>query len=523
MHWYKGIRAAIFFAFMAASAFAGMDVNVYDEAVYVYLDKLYAAGLLQAYMPHQRPLARNVVAALVAEARRNAGHAAGPLEPVIRDLEQEFAHGMAEARFRIEPLEEVSLAFTATNQAASEVLNNGLGSTSGRVQPLLAYSDGDRFDKYSNGYFYTVHTIQASPYFAGYVQPKYYARSGETDNGGIGLYRGYAKAGYKNFEVQIGRDDIRWGPGEHALFFSGNARALDMIKVTTPGAFRLPGFLRHAGHFRGTAFVSWLGDEYHPKGATLSGYRLDYDPFHWVNVGFDHAVFLGGEGARSPSAGQAIRYFIGFLGTSGLDQVDSNHLIGPDITFRIRKAMGLEIYGKALFEDTQAEREFMMKSDVSYLGGLYFPKIHGLELLSLRSEVNYSGQFPYTHSFYTDGFALRDKFMGYDAGPDTYCGSVSARYQFNLDEFVRLDARYLRRSGDHYRAVFNDSGNNTGIVTDINRPEETNLIIRVGGQKRLSKKLKLYLEAGYDRKRNADFIEGQGANEFALRARMLYR
>jgi hypothetical protein len=510
------------FLLITSFSFAGMDVNVYDDVVYLYLDKLYAAGLLKAYLPNQRPLARNLIAALVSEARKNVGDAAGSVEPIIRELEQEFADSLEVGNFKWRPLDSVSLSFTATNQEESQAPENGMGATTGRVQPLLSYKNGDRFEKYASGYFSTVHTVKASPFFAAYLQPKFYVRQGDADNGGIGLYRGYAKTGYKNFEVQIGRDDIKWGPGENGIFFSGNARSLDMVKVSTPGAFRFPGFLKYAGHFRGTAFFSWLGDGSQPKGATLSGYRLDYSPFKWMDIGFDHAVFMGGEGAVQPSPSQAIKCFIGFLGTSGYDPATTNHLIGVDATFRIQKAMGVELYGKMLFEDTQKERAYMLKNDVSYLGGIYLPKITGLVRLSLRLEANYSGPFLYKHYFYIDGFAINRKFIGYDAGSDTYSGLLTSKYQFNLDEFIKVDFRYLRRSADHYIGVNSSIGDNIGVARDIDRPEERHAIIKFSGQKKLSKHTDFYVEAGYDRKHNAEFVNGRTANDFSLQARVSF-
>jgi hypothetical protein len=508
---------------ISSISFAGVDVNVYDDVVYLYLDKLYAAGLLKAYMPNQKPLARNVIASLISEARKNAGVAAGSMDPVIRELEQEFADSLSGSGFQWSPLDSASVSFAATNQAESISPDNGLGATTGRVQPLLSYNNGDRFEKYASGYFSTVHKVKASPYFAAYLQPKFYVREGDSDNGGIGLYRGYAKTGYKNFEVQIGRDDIKWGPGENGIFFSGNARSLDMVKVSTPEAFRLPGFLKYAGHFRGTAFVSWLGDSMHPTSATLSGYRFDYSPLKWMDIGFDHAVFMGGKGSLQPGLIQAIKCFIGFLGTSGYDPATTNHLIGVDATFRIQRAMGVELYGKMLFEDTQKERAYMLKNDVSYLGGIYLPKITGLERLSIRLEANYSGPFLYKHGFYVDGFALNHKFIGYDAGSDAYSGLLTSKYQFGFDEFIKVDFRYLRRSADHYIAIFDPTGDNIGVAKDIDRPEENHLVVKFSGQKKLSRHVDLYVEAGYDRKHNAEFVNNRTANDFSLQARVNFR
>ncbi len=517
----KFFLLAFIFFLIGSGLFAGVDVNVYDDSVYSCLDKLYAAGLLETYMPNQRPLTRHGVATLVQEARRKMKDGE-PLKSVIGELETEFADASSDKTFDFIPLDSLSLSYTATDQKEAPVPVNGLGYASGRVQPLLSYNNGDHFDKNANFYFYSAHRVRATPYFAAYLQPKFFARAGTGDDGGVGIYRGYVKAGFKDFEVLVGRDDLRWGPGENALFFSNNVRPLDMVKVSSPHPFRLPGFLKYMGHFNATAFFSWLGDDYkQPAGATLSGYRIDYSPFKWWNIGFDHAVFLGGDGTVTPDSRAAFYNFIGFLSAEENDRASSNHLIGADTTFRIPRAMGMELYGKVLLEDTQAEQRFMLKNDASWLGGIYFPKINGFENLSIRGEFIYTGQFAYGHGIYIDGFTVDEKFIGYDAGPDTCSGFLTSRYQFNLDEFIKMDLRYLRRSNDHYIALYSPSGNNNGIARDLDRPEEGNSIIRIGGQKKISKYANLYAEAGYDRKSNSDFVKGRSANDFSFRLKLI--
>jgi hypothetical protein len=509
------------------ASFGGVDVNVYDDAVYLYLDKLNAAGLLDTYMPDQRPLSRNAVAKLITEARENidaefkADESLTVLERLVGELEKEYSDSLSEKNTVFVPLDSFALTFTATNQNESPVPYNGLSYTTARVQPLLSYSEGDRFDGYGNLYSYSTHRVKATPYFAAYLQPKYFARSGEDSTGGIGLYRGYIKAGYKGLEVQIGRDDIRWGPGENALFFSGNARPLDMIKVSSPSPFRLPGFVGALGNFRATAFFSFLSDDYKPSNTTLSGYRVDYSPVKWWNIGFDHAVFLWGDGMAPPDFTTAVRSFLGLLASSKKDRADSNHLMGLDTTVRIPRATGAELYLKVLLEDTNANTGYMLKGDASWLGGIYFPKIAKTKRLSIRGEIIYTSCFSYLHGYYLDGFSLDGKFIGYDAGPDTYSGFVKSRYQINLDEFLSMDFRYLRRSNDLYNFQSDSTGVNTiGIIKVLNRPKEGNTIIRLGGQKRISRFANLYAEAGLDRKSNADFEAGKATTDFTLRIRL---
>jgi hypothetical protein len=196
--------------------------------------------------------------------------------------------------------------------------------------------------------------------------------------------------------------------------------------------------------------------------------------------------------------------------------------MGLDAAFQIPPLMGMQVYGKLLLEDTQAEYKFMLGNDASWLGGVYFPKIDGLEKLSLRGEFIYAGQFAARHGFYSDGFSLSGKFLGYDSGSDTYSGVFFSRYQFNLNEFARVEARYLQRSSDQYAGTYNSSGNNTGITIAVNGPEERHYILKLGGQKRLSKIVNVYGEAGYDRVQNASFVNGKGANDFSFQVKFIF-
>lgn len=517
------------FVLLPVASFAQMDVNVYDETVYRYLDKLASLKLVRTYSPNQRPLSRYAVAKLVVEAwngmdtekERQAGW-------FLDELEKEFAYEIDLIRnnrrqgLYIRPIDTAGVSWTATNQQEEPVPDNNLGATAGRVQPLLDYKDGQRFERYSNFYYDTAHWFNASQFFSFYLQPLFYSRSGDIQNGGVTLYRGYVKTGYRNFELQVGRDALIWGPGEYSLLFSNNAHGQDMIKLTTPETFRFPWLLKHLGQWRFTAFFSLLGGDYSPRDTILSGYRVDYQPIPWIDLGFDHAVEMGGQGAKDPSVATAVGEFIGFLFASGNSRASSNHLMGVDATFRVLPFLGMEVYGKVLLEDTQAEYGFMLKNDATWLGGINFPRLDKSGRLSLRAEFVYSGQFAYRHGFYKDGFSLDGKFMGYDAGSDTYSGYVTSTYQFNFNEFLRASARYLYRSSNKYGLTFSSSGNNNGIYVVQGGIGEQHFLFKVAGQKRITDVLNIYGEAGIDEVLNSGFRDGDNSLDFATQVKLVF-
>lgn len=514
----------------STGARAQIDVNVYDEVVYSMLDKLVAAKLIKTYSPNQRPLSRYVVARLIQEAKDRAGTDISPVDWIFSELEPEFAPELKIVRGEdteavyIKPIDRAHLSWTATNQSEEPMPVNNLGTSSATVQPLLAYKDGQHYAKYGNFYADTVHWLYASPYFAAYLQPQMYSYSGPNSNGGARLYRGYLKAGIGDFEFQIGRDDLIWGPGKHEIFFSNNARALDMIKLTSPSAFRFPWFFKYLGQWRFTTFFSWLGDGAVPDNTILSGYRLDFQPFNWWwwDIGFDHAVMMGGKGAKDPSVKDAIIEYIGFIGDSGLGSAASNHLMGLDMTLTVPQLAGAQIYGKFLLDDTQAEYIYMLTADAIWLGGLYLPKIPGVEKLSARAEFVYGGQFYGRHGFYSDGWTLDNKSIGYDAGSDTYSGMLDIDYIFNTQEFARLSSRYLYRSSNKYVLTYSASGNNNGIAVSQYGPVEHHMMLTLAGQKKITSIFNIYAEAGIDAVKNKGFAQGDNAVEFATQIKLVF-
>lgn len=534
---YRKIKYFLFCLVLASAFLASTQIysqvseNVYDDTVYHYLDKLAAVKLIRTYSPNQRPLTRYAVAKMIIEARgRVSEKGDGRMSRILVELEEKFRpeiETISKKEKRVlnfVPLDSASFLWALTNQPEEVVPNNGLGSTNGRVQPLLSYQDGRHYRRFYNTYYDVVARLRASPYFALLVQPQFYAVSSYLDeplDGGGTLLRGYIKGGYKNFELQVGRDSLWWGPGAEALFFSNNPQPLDMLKLTNPSTFRLPWVLKYLGQWRLTGFFAWLKD-YTPKNPILSGYRVDYQPFFWLDVGFDHAVFMGGRGAKDPGVKTAIGEYIGFIFDSGNSKASSNHLMGFDATISVPPLNGAKFYGKVLFEDTNKEYDLMYLNNASWLGGVYLPYVDGGGRLSLRGEFVHTGEYAYRHGFYQDGFALNEKFLGYDAGPDTYSVLARTNYMFGLNEFIGGDLRYLWRSSNTYRTTTDATGDQSGIAVNWKGPKEQHCIFKLNGQKRVSKILNLYGEAGLDYTTNKYFRSNDNALDFSFLVKFIF-
>lgn len=505
---------------LPAAAFADTDVNVYDDVVYLYLDKLAASNLIKSYSPNQRPLSRFAVAKWVEEAEsRCQDDCASGDKTIIFDLNQKFPK---RGTIDFVPIKEVNLSWTATNQPESAVPNDGLGNTGGTVQPLLSYKYGQHYLKYANFYLDTAHYVSATPYFSAYIQPQAYGVSGSNPHAWLWFWRAYVKAGVGDFEVQIGRDELKWGPGEQSLVFSDNFKGFDMIKLTTPSTFRLPWVFKHLGQWRFTTFFALLGKGFSNPNAILSAYRVDYQPIHWFDFGFDHAVIMGGRGAMSPSPLVAIDEYVGFTSSSGNFRASSNHIMGADFSVRVPPLLGVEFYGKLLLEDTQKETAYMLINNAGWLAGLNFPKLDAAQKFSLRTEFVYTGQFSYRHSFYASGWSLDGKFLGYDAGDDTYSVTSSLRHQFNFDEFVMGSFRYLYRLNNTYMTSLDASGDPNGLITVTTGPKEQHYIFKASGTKKITKWLNVYADMGLDGVVNRGFVQNNNGVDFSTQIKFSF-
>lgn len=508
---------------------ADVDVNVYDDVVYLYLDKLAASSLIKTYSPNQRPLTRFAIAKLVNEAHARCQDTCTTGDKGIIDtLSEKFSRNLdliqnsKTRRLDLVPINQINVSWTATNQTESPMPNNGLGSTGGTVQPLLSYNYGQHYLGSPNFYLDTSHYISATPYFSAYLQPQFYTVGGSDPYAHLWLWRAYVKAGIGNFEFQVGRDDVKWGPGEESLMFGTNFKGLDMIRLSTPSTFRLPWVFKHLGQWRFTTFFALLGNDFNNPYTVLSAYRIDWQPAYWLDLGFDSAVMMGGRGAVDPTPSEAIREYITLFSSSGTGRASSNHIMGADFTVRIPKLAGVEFYGKLLLEDTQAEKYYMLVNDASWLAGLYFPKLDPSRKWSLRTEFVYTGQYAYRHGFYTSGWSLDRKFMGYDAGSDTYSVTAKLRHQFNFDEFIMGSFRYLYQSSNTYTTNVNASGNATGISTLTNGPKEQHYLFKISGAKRLTKWLNIYADAGLDRVINRGFQLNSNAVNFSTQVKFTF-
>jgi hypothetical protein len=216
-----------------------------------------------------------------------------------------------------------------------------------------------------------------------------YAADGGSTN--LQLHKGYVKLNIFNFEVEVGRDSLWWGPGYHAaLLMSNNAPPIDMIKLSNPEPILLPWIFSYLGPVQFNLIFSQLNDE--RTGTELAnpflyGLRLGIKPHPFLELGVSQLVMFGGPGRRDLSLGDIITTLYSNTNQNP-GKTDSNQqfaydfaLTIPNIKKYIFLANGIKLYCEVGAEDTGNPPDKR-----AYLAGFALYKLFSLERAVFRGE-----------------------------------------------------------------------------------------------------------------------------------------
>ncbi len=499
----RGIILAILIIFAPGLLFAQASLSVpAEDRVYRAIDRLVAAGVVDDVIVGQRPYSRNEVARIFIEARRNFDRLKKPTEKMMawrilhywepiyqREINQIKSGGAGDWRLKI--LDELDVYYYHLDGPDRQAPANGLGSVRAHVRPITEYFSGRHIADDFNFGFESFHSA-GGPYFALMAHPLFQLqiRIGDAEpENKIYAQELYAKFGYKNFELEVGRDELIWGQGElGGLMFTNNARPLDFVKFSNPHPGRLPWVFRHIGNIKSTLFLANMGPRYNFKYAYLLGWKLSVQPATFAEVGIDYGVIMGGRGA--PAISRA-----------------SNSMGGIDLRFRIPSLSSVELYTELYFEDVDwGELGVTFLDRTAYIAGLYFPRLCNSNNMALRFEYHHTSPITYRNNQWTDGFALSNEFLGDPLGPNG--DAVYANYYYDLGEEKRLIFRlaYERRGGDLYRTRASDGS----FVVTTSRPTEIRYRGMVAFGHQIIKKVRWQFLLGYERVSNFNFMPGDG-------------
>lgn len=440
------------FIFFVTPVHANSSINVpLDDPVYDLIAKLAASGLIEMPNYGQRPWTREYVGKMVAEALGNkqkledALDGAGTAEEystllghkrfinfILKKLSADYKsetlkHSNPETlkRCNIEtlkrrntetptkfhPLSSISMRYTYLNNAPSPVPPaNNYGNIDAFIQPLAANREGRKYIEGQNYYIETEHSAQVTPYFSFYARPQFeflYPENGDEETH-VYLHNLYAKTGWKDIELEFGRDQMLWGQGiSGGLLFSGNPRGLDMIKIASPYPLALFWPVRF------TALAANLGPEYNPKETWIVGGRVDLSPLDWWNFGFNYVSELH-------------------------DNHAANQKLSFDTRVVVKKMRGWTLYGEGLIDDNDA-------AHMAWQAGLDLPRLDYIGKWSLGVEYQQINKYVYRNTDYPSGWALNKFLIGNSTGPESNMVTTRIDYHFTPESKVEISGGYIFR------------------------------------------------------------------------------
>ncbi|GMT47683.1 MAG: membrane protein [bacterium] len=393
---------------------ASTNVPVGDDTYDVLL-RLEAEGVIQSGLLSTGPLSRKEVSRLIVEAERNSEGKSLFIQRLVQSLEKRFRDERGGTKHMnieyIKPLDRVYARYIYSDSDPQEVIYN---------------NDGDTYKKGSNARVGLTSRADFG-WVSFFVNPEArYSDSGsETD---IIMKRDYGVLSFLGLELELGKDSQWWGPGRHgSILLSNNPEPMNIIKITNPHPVLLPWIFRYLGPFNFTVFATELSkDRVVPK-PYLWGMRLDFKPIPYFEIGLQRTALLGGEG-RSEDLKTWWDSFSGIGENPANDLAgDPNDIeagdqrVGCDIKLTLPlKWQPLQIYADAAGEDEAGG----LPTKWAYIGGIYLPRIAGLERIGFRAEYanTYLKDLPnvwYNHDIYRTGYRYKGRIIGHHMGTDS--------------------------------------------------------------------------------------------------------
>ena len=439
-----------------------------DSPIYLYLDKLAGFGLVSSDAKGLRPYSRAEAARLLLEAERNAEVQKGSVETFARELMTRLREllprevklrsnsGAAAlldynlfsgARLRYVYLDGVPRSYDRYvndpgHQSAFGLIGGDLRPVSGvghqvgtEGTPLLENNEGISYKQGSNadlswemeGFLRDKGSIL--------IEPDLIASSGEKR---LSLQKGYLKFGGGGLELEVGRDDLWFGPGVRgATTLTNNARNFDMLKLSSPEPVDFDWVHNYLGEFKYSLSLarfdeSGAGVTYrHPY---FVGFKLDLKPVPWYEIGFNMVREQGGPGL--PTNVSTTCTILG-----GCDNDGINAIAGFDMKVRIPWLRNSELYGEFSGEDSAKFWPFVE----SYIVGVYIPNLTASGKDDLRLETYWGSYIHYVDYQFPNGYTYHGLTPGHSQGGASFDVFTEYSHWFSPRNRVALDYFFTER------------------------------------------------------------------------------
>jgi hypothetical protein len=184
-------------------------------------------------------------------------------------------------------------------------------------------------------------------------------------------WSGFAEAAYLTFtgrrwQVKLGRDHIRWGPGDDHLLLNDAPRGLDQIRFVWKWKW---------GRFQGLAgqISSFTDSTGARRDRFLAAHRLEIIPWRWLRVGASEILIWKG-GVRLDFMNPFLPYYAELVN----NRSDGNGLLGFDVCASPHP--GWQLYTELLLDDIQLEKKTprdLEPTEWGWLIGVRWAGFHG--------------------------------------------------------------------------------------------------------------------------------------------------
>lgn len=477
------------------------------DQIYRLLDQLSALGLADGVGLGQRPMSQRRIAEILRAALdRSDSTMDAKLRKYLANAVAEYSRPASGPTLNSATAELVALDSPARDverTAGIDVLLNPLVAGRGG-QPIR---DG----------------ITTSGTLSGQVDLSSRLAAGVTLRGGIGKPRGakatrdfradqlYVRAVLGNVSVLVGRDHLFFGQGETAsMLMSGNARALDMIRVSTDAPIKVPVLSSVFGKISGSAFIADLGARQNYPHPQLIGYKLSSRPSGRLEFGVTLTDQMGGDGAPPGSFTDRLADLVPLIDALFLHRtlLFSNKFAGFDARYRISSRFGLQAYVDAAFDDFDGRRmKSTLTEDAGYVWGATMDCLLGCGTARVTAEYRTTGLRYYTHGYYQSGYTLDRELLGDPLGPKAQGGYLWLSMRGD-DHEARIGVAHEIRSGDLWgTASTTPDDSDFHFIILEQHPAERRWRLTASLDREASSTLRLKFGGGIERLSRFDFTD----------------
>jgi len=243
------------------------------------------------------------------------------------------------------------------------------------------------------------------------------------------------------FQLKIGRDQAKWGPGYRGnLMLSAQNPLFDMIKLKA--------------RFKRFQFESIHGNLNSSYGRKfLAAHRLEIRIAPWLYVAGSEGVVYGNRGAEFQYLNPIMPYHVAEHHLGDQD----NNTIGFDFTvFPIKK---LKCYFELFLDDyTLSESVFdYYGNKFAFLIGGYWVEPFGLKNVDLHVEYARVEPFVYTHHDSINSYQNYDQSIGHWLGPNADDCFIEASFNPNRDLTLTFSLEQVRKGEGDITQGWNES------------------------------------------------------------------